>query len=365
MAQAQITAAGQQPPSEDQIVSSLLGKIEASESPPEPTPAKAQTPAAEEPAASEAPADETPAPETDQEEPAKPEKAAEESSVEIDPDAKWIEVEEVTEGGTKETRKYSLNELKAQRMMQADYSRKTAELARQRESAQAETRQAVETERQKFVSQAQTLQRALVQMVAPEFAKAGVDLGNQMSVQSYLSQLAKEDPAQAIAMQNRLQELHLAVSLAGKAVETEQAKSRTERGQQIATQAREAWENLGRNIKGWNQETYNKLLKTGMEHYGFRAEEIANPVRADGTLPDGYLPAVDARFIQLLHDADAYRQQQSAQPIVEKRVAAVPKVIKPGTNAKPGKNEREAEDQTRLRKTGKIEDFARLLERWL
>src|SRR6185295_893162 len=85
----------------------------------------------------------------------------EESSIELDPDAKLFEVEEMREGGVKEKVKYSLSELKAQRMMQADYQRKTAEVARERDSGREQIRQQNEALANQFQERLQTYEAAV------------------------------------------------------------------------------------------------------------------------------------------------------------------------------------------------------------
>lgn len=300
------------------------------------------------------------APETP-EEPEAPAAEEQEDKINFDLDAKIFDVEEVVEGGGKEVRKYSANELKAQRMMQADYQRKTAELARQREKISEESRQAVDTERKRFLDSAQSVQKALYAMAAQEFQQEGVDISNQFSLQAYMGKLAKEDPAKYVQMTNRLNEIGSTINLVKTSIDQEHAKAKQERLQEIRKKAEATWEALGSKHKGWSDETYNGLIKVAQE-YGFKPDEIANPVRPDGTIPDGYIPALDHRFFDLLHDANAYRQQQKQQPIVEKKVAAAPKPVKAGAPAKVDNKQRQDEKMGRLGKTGRIDDAASVLE---
>ena len=81
----------------------------------------------------------------------------EEESIEIDPDEELFEVEITLEGGDKETRKYSLNQLKKERMLEADYRRKTEELSRQRKEVETQLRQGVEKERGQYLETLNTL----------------------------------------------------------------------------------------------------------------------------------------------------------------------------------------------------------------
>ena len=292
---------------------------------------------------------------------AQPEAEAESPEIQFDLDAKIFDVEEVIEGGGKEVRKYSANELKAQRMMQADYQRKTAELARQREKITDESRQAVEGERKRFLDNAQAVQKALLVTAATEFQQEGVNLFDQFALQSYMGKLSQDDPAKYIRMQNRLNEINQSMTLVTRTVEAEAKKAREERQTEVSKKSRESWDALTKDITGWTQDKYEAVLKVGYE-YGFKPEEIASPVRQDGSIPDGYIPAFDSRFIKLLNDAHAYRQQQKQQPIAEKKVAAAPKVMKPGAPAKADNKQRQDEKMGRLKKTGRIDDAASILE---
>lgn len=254
----------------------------------------------------------------------------------------------------------TIKELEAERMMQADYQRKTAELARQREKANEEARQAVEQERQRFLDNAKGVQRALLMTAAGEFQQEGVNLFDQTALQGYMGKLAQDDPAKYIRMQNRLNELNQSLNHVTQTITAETQKARKERFDEFKKASTDAWEELGK-LPGWSRERYESLLKVGYE-YGFKPEEIANPVRQDGTIPDGYIPAVDPRFMKLLNDADAYRQQQKQKPAVEKKVAAAPKVLKPGAPAKADNKQRQDEQMARLKKTGRIDEAASLIQ---
>lgn len=254
----------------------------------------------------------------------------------------------------------TIKELESERMMQADYQRKTAEIARQREKVQEEARQAVEQERQRFLANAQGVQRALLMTAATEFQQEGVNLFDQTALQGYMGKLAQDDPAKYIRMQNRLNELNQSLNHVTQTITAETHKQRRERFETIKKASADAWDELGK-LPGWSQEKYEALLTVGYE-YGFRPEEIANPVRQDGTIPEGYLPAVDPRFMKLLNDAQAYRQQQKQQPVVDKKVAAAPKVMKPGAPAKADNKQRQDEQMARLKKTGRIDEAASLIQ---
>ena len=109
----------------------------------------------------------------------------------------------------------------------------------------------------------------------------------------------------------------------------------------MAKQAKKAVEKLQERIPGWNNDLYGKILKGATESYGFQSNEV-NAI-------------TDHRAIEVLHDAMKWREYQAAKPkTVEKRVAAVPKVQKPGTAAeKADPNAKALQDSmAALNKTG-------------
>jgi len=282
-------------------------------------------------AASRILASDEPPKEQEQTEPAQAVQAEpEEATIELDPDAKLFEVEEMREGGVKEKVKYSLSELKAQRMMQADYQRKTAELARLREEAQSQVKQQVEPLVKQYQERLQTYEAAVWQALAPEVQGVNLD------------QLARENPAEWAAKMQRIQSLQTTLQ----AIEFEKTKLAESQRQQLQEaqmqQIQKARETLQNEIPGWNDEVYRSVLKTGLE-YGYSAPEV-NAV-------------TDPRAIKVLHDAMKYRALQTAKPQVEKKVVSVPKVVKPGSTEKVDPNREELQKaKAQLKKTGRTED---------
>jgi len=251
-------------------------------------------------------------------------------TIELDPDAKLFEVEETREGGVKEKVKYSLSELKAQRMMQADYQRKTAELARAREEAQAQIRQQIDPVVKQYQDKLQTYESAVWQALAPEVQGVNLD------------QLARENPAEWAAKMQRIQSLQTTLQ----AIEMEKnnlSQAQVQRQQEAQMQQiQKAREVLQTEIPGWNDEVYRSVLKTGLD-YGYSAPEV-NAV-------------TDPRAIKVLHDAMKYRALQSAKPQVEKKVVSVPKVVKPGSSEKGDPNREDLQKaKAQLKKTGRDDD---------
>lgn len=288
---------------------------------------------------SQKPAEEAPPADaaTDQEQAAES-PPAEENTVEIDPDHKWIEVEEVLADGKKETKQYSLNELKSQRMMQADYTRKTQEVAKLRKDAETHAKTVIDTERRNFLSTLEGVQQLIVQTAAPELQNVN------------WTQLAQDNPAEYVRLANKSSELQKAlqsIQTKKQEVEGQQAKERQER---LAQAVAESVEVLSKSIPTWSDDLYNSLLKRGVDSYGFDQKDISN--------------VYDHRFIQMLHDAHQYRLMKEGQPTVEKRIAVVPKVIKPGTQQprKDAGTERLMTAREQLRKTGSEDALARVID---
>jgi hypothetical protein len=106
-------------------------------------------------------------------------------------------------------------------------------------------------------------------------------------------------------------------------------------------------EKLEANIKGWGPELYTKVLGGVAKEYGFQHHEVE--------------PVVDARLIEVFHDAYQYRQLQKAKPEISKKVVAVPKVVKPGSAQSQNTSSNEVQElESRLKKSGRGEDFVAL-----
>jgi hypothetical protein len=235
----------------------------------------------------------------------------EEGGIEIDLDAKMFEVEETKEGGIKEKVKYSLNELKAQRMMQADYQRKTAELARERESGREQVKQAIDPVVKQYQEQLQYFEKAVWQALAPEMQNTDWNT------------LAAENPAEWARKMQVVTNVNATLeAIRGENQRLTQAQQQQvgEAQKQQITKARETLQN---DIPGWNDEVYRSVLKTGLD-YGYSPDEV-NAV-------------TDPRAIKVLNDAMKYRALQAAKPVVEKKIVNVPKVLKPGSAEKPDPN---------------------------
>ncbi len=264
-----------------------------------PTEAPAE-PAKSEPEAPEAPAE---AEETQ----AEPEAQEAPPEVEIDPDVPAFEVKVKTEGGTDEVKKVSLSDLQKGFMMQADYQRKTAELARQKESVTTEVEAKVKPVTEKYEHNLKIFAQYAANL-------AGQELGNVD-----WQKLSREDPAEFVrlsARQNEINQLYNYSVQQVQKIEQERLGQLETAKAKAAQQAVEVLSDPSSGIPGWNNTLYENVLKTGTDVYGFKFDEVGQ--------------VTDPRMIKVLHDAHKYQELQKAKPLVDRKVAAVPKVVKPG-----------------------------------
>ena len=107
---------------------------------------------------------------------------------------------------------------------------------------------------------------------------------------------------------------------------------------------------LAKEIPNWSPETNQALLSTGKD-YGFTDAELNS--------------IVDPRHVKVLHDAMQWRKLQQ-NSTVKKKVSSAKPVVKPGakdTKAEANSAHRQLRDS--LRKTGKSEAAAKLIENML
>lgn len=305
-----------------EAVAELASQIEASETPRDEQGKFApKTPAAE-PAEAEA----TPEPEAaEQTEEAAPQ--PEESKEEAQAEKRRLKLK--YKGEEKEVDEEEAVEL-AQKGY--DYTQKSQALAKEREELTAKAKAAEEAARQKYEQQLEIQKQTVLKLV------------DQEALNADLNKLALEDPARA--QQLFFKKLQIQQTLAQiEAQQNQIAQQRqAEMQEMMSKQAKEAVEKLQERIPGWNNDLYGKILKGASESYGFQNNEV-NAI-------------TDHRAIEVLHDALKWREFQAAKPkTVDKRVASVPKVQKPGTSEKPDpKANRLQESKARLMKSGSKDD---------
>lgn len=189
-----------------------------------------------------------------------------------------------------EERRVSLSEAAKGYQLEADYTRKTTELAEQRKAVATET---------------QTLRDTVQQLQAQNAQLLAETIGEEPSLE-----LAREDPYEYT---QRKAEYDARKAAADK------ANGEAQQAMQVEAQQRAAQEFLALQQKApefKEREYVEKLVLDASENYGFTAEEIAG-------LPDH-------RQILVLRDALAFRASKKVNPKVEKALSKPAKVVKPG-----------------------------------
>lgn len=243
-----------------------------------------------------------------------------------------LEVTVKGEDGKDIVEKPTVKELREGYMRQKDYSRKTAEVARQREEVGTQIRQAVEGERTQYAKQLQELQTVILEAVAPELKDVN------------WNHLATNDPFKYVELRNRADQVTHTLSKVQQAQAELLAKQQTEQKEANLKVAAKTLEKLSADIPGWSPALYQSLLKSG-EALGYKHEEVAN--------------WIDDRAIKLLYKAYQYDQLKAEKPTADKKVVTAPKVVKPGAASTATQAQSKyGEAMKRLGNSGRIEDAA-------
>ncbi len=295
------------------VAREAAAKILASEEPKKPA-VEGDTPAVESPKPSDAESKEAP---------------AEETSQPVDK----FKVKIKAEDGSDAEVEVDLDGLKRGYMMEKDYRAKTAQLARQREEADARIKSAIEPKLKEYDDKLQLAEQVIWHTLAPEIQNTD------------WNKLAVEDPAlwaQKMQLANNVNARLSALKQERIKVAEEQAKSQQKELHKVIQDSNDTLKDPIKGIPGWNQEVYGKVLVYGQAE-GFQREEV-NTI-------------TDPRVIKLLWKASKYDDLQKAKPAVEKLVNKVPKVAKPGTTEKSdGNTEAWRTGMARLKKSGTDQD---------
>ena len=249
----------------------------------------------------QAPTDESPSDEdTDESETAddSPDDGEEDPAEQPDPTSgRKYKVTVKGEDGADLTQEVDEKELIAGYQRHADYSRKTAELARREEQAVEIVRAKVSEAQNHYVQQAQMAQALVARL-------AGLRSPEEML------ELSRQDPAAYVAEQARQQQVHSMI--AGLQNQWQQEQFRAQQDQQAALQQSFArcWGVLGQ--KGIDKPKLQHIFETVSKDYGISQDRFA-------TLND---PAV----VMVMKDAVAYRELQKKKSEVTQKAAAAPRL---------------------------------------
>jgi hypothetical protein len=194
--------------------------------------------------------------------------------------------------------KSAAEKLKAERLMHADYTRKTQEIA--------ETRKSIEQEREGFRQQAQAQQQY------------AVELSEVIAIDKQLDEFSKldwnaiidNDPTGALKLQQQQRDLQQQRNAAAQNITQKQYQMQLQEQQEVAKSLQEGNAILTRDIKGWSPELGAKLIEYGSQ-IGFKKERLAG--------------ITDPSVVKLLHKAYLYDQANKQQATQEKKeVLAAP-----------------------------------------
>lgn len=220
-------------------------------------------------------------------------------------------------------------------MLQADYTRKTQEVAEQRKQVEQSWQQ---------LQQAATIQQNNIQ----EYARLmSIDGQLQNYQQADWNALYNSDPVEFVRLKEEHRDLIDSRNYLVNTINTKQQQAQSEQQQNLAKIIDEGNQVLAREIPNWNADTAKKLGAYGVEKYGFKQEEMQN--------------VIDPRMVKVLHKAYLYDQLNNGKSVTQKKVQNLPKVSKPGNVSNKTLNKTQDNDlRKNLRRSGSVDDAAAL-----
>ena len=300
----------------DADIAARIGNLISSEPPKASFPPAPQEREEEQPQ-EEAPAEEAPEAEAPAPEPAEPE------------DFEW------EYDGEKYVLPKALKPLTEAQMRQADYTRKTQEIAEHRR---------ILDEQAKLLNAAQQFQQA----ASKEFQELAVVDGklNQFAQVDW-ARLWESDPVEAGKLRIMRDELKDSREKLASQLQAKQQEFGNAQQQHMREVIARGAEILRRDIKGWSPDLAQNIRSHARE-YGFTEQELAS--------------VVDPRMVKLMHDAYQFKNATQAN-LTAKKVSTAPRVIKPGaaTGGNIQKNVAVKSQAEKLKRSGSLEDAAGLL----
>ena len=223
-----------------------------------------------------------------------------------------------------------------------DYTKKTQEVAEQRKALE-DYAQTIKVQEQNFMQQVE-LNNALIG-----------DIAKLQSVDNQLAQfdqvnwqeLSDTDFVEAQKLFFTYNQLQQQRSTLAQDLGQKQQQLQAQQAQSVQERIVKGKEILAKEIPNWSRETSQAIISTGKE-YGFSDDELGM--------------IVDPRHVKVLHDAMQWRKLQ-ANTGVKNKVAQAKPVVKPGAkDTKQVANTQHKQMRDNLRKSGKSEYAAKLIE---
>ena len=214
----------------------------------------------------------------------------------------------------------------------ADYTRKTQELAAEKQQSSdfvERSKKDVETK----LARLDQLNQAAQSQLQQEYAQIDFE------------KLYEEDPTEAARLEHKMRK---------KNEQLQQVQKQTQelQTQEFSKYLEEQQKKLSVKVPEMNHPEKSSEFKKQMRNYlssvGFNNQEIDS--------------VYDHRYVLLVKDAMNYRNLQKAKPEIKKKAVNAPKVVRGGVSKSKGQQQAEVRRQqlSKLRKTGKVADAAKL-----
>ena len=227
-----------------------------------------------------------------------------------------------------------------------DYTQKTQKLAEERKQIETQA-QAIKAQEQEFQQRVQ-LQSAVLQEIAKVTA-----IDEQLAAFQGVNwnALSDSDPVEAQKLFFQYNQLQTQRGQLAQAVQQKQQAITQQQAYSIQRMIAEGDAKLKAEIPNWSPEVKKSLAATAKE-YGFSEQEVSN--------------LTDYRAVKLLHDAMQWRKLQAEAPVTQKKVASASPVVKAGSkDPKTATQSQIKKVRDELRRTGKSDYAAKLIERTL
>lgn len=226
-----------------------------------------------------------------------------------------------------------------------DYTQKTQQVAEQRKALEAQE-QALQAQAQMLQQQAE-LQGALIGDVAKLTA-----VDQQLEAYSKINwqELSDTDFVEAQKLFFTFNQLQQQRGALAQELEAKQTALLQTKQYELAQRIEKGKEVLAKEIPNWSRDTSQAIISTGKE-YGFTEDELGN--------------IYDPRYVKVLHDAMQWRKLQS-NTAVKNKVSQAKPVVKPGAkDTKVVESAQRKEMRNTLKKTGRSDLAAKLIEEML
>ena len=214
----------------------------------------------------------------------------------------------------------------------ADYTRKTQELAAEKQQTSDFVERSKKDVETKIAKLDQLNQAAQVQL-QQEYAQVDFE------------KLYDEDPVEAARMEHKM-------------------RKKNEQLQQVQQQTQQLqMEEFNKYLQEQQKQLTIKLPELNHPQNGLQFKKQMRDYLSSQGFNDQEIDSVyDHRYVMLVRDAMSYRNLQAAKPQIKKKAINAPKIVKGGVSKSKGQQAAEAKRQqlSRLKKSGKVADAAKI-----